>query len=930
MTSAPEVIEILSDQEHNDDVLSDSTPPSTSQKPAVSSIIIIPDDNDPHESLPSSPHTDTIVRRHPDSGKYTDGRYSAATFTVLDNPSSIPYLPFSPDGALHQINGWTVAEIISDSVFSYETRSTWKASSLGFLNSGTVPTGAVFVKKRYNCAGVHVCPLMPHSTRSKRHKNVDELQLTHRHNDATDPQRSELLRVRQLYLSKFHKPTQFCRCKVIPVNSDDNTAPSLCTGHAVLRRFKDESGWFVGCSNYFNRDMKRLQRVGNYHVCHELRSYSERAIDHLAMMMEEGAVPALPHEECYFVLGKGNRVTKKCPVHDLPLEQCGKQSGSSSPCPCYVVTYELCPNRSESKEQDNFFHESPFMKKCWIMCFGEHNHPAPPQKRSTLRKRKLLSNTYDENRGARRATVVLQAQKTLLDNSNTPSHTNLLFPVHSRRTFQQSIKNGIRQAEDHYSRLSSLLRDKSFPYLRCERSFPEGLVYFMATDDMLDHACSSQIFAADATFKTMARHSEGQPGSEWNLYNIVSTIDLSATPRRTVVVARAVLTFIDHRAYQAVWEMFFQELIRVRSHRFALNEHEVTLHLPYFPKAPALQSTAITIRSITTDFEAAEIKGICTALLAYRGGSMESHVKGVMRGCSVHYNRCIQRRAATLQSNGGDANRFISLCHSLLSIRDQETADSTVSIIASLDDTWSEWLMRDTILPLICPAYSTMSDADRTLSFQSTNVVESANRSAHLFCGVNVQPVNCVRTLHDLDRVRTAIAGQFVSGFTMKTPAHSSRPSSLIKPLRCKIRKPRQQRQRMNNIQRSTRNVAEARGRKHPSSSNFEPTVPQVLDYILDIVIAQREVQNTETMKYLIQLHSNLRQCRSISEIKEVLLTGTTNLPPESSQYKSVSSILAFTSNSSTTRQKPQSHSQDVASPSNSVRTFSRFRRNEN
>ena len=254
-------------------------------------------------------------------------------------------------------------------------------------------------------------------------------------------------------------------------------------------------------------------------------------------------------------------------------------------------------------------------------------------------------------------------------------------------------------------------RDYCLDFLIAEGDYVFGMGY----DEMLKLGAVHRSFAGDATFKTLAQIGRVN-GEQWKLYNICFMVKIGDMElQRGAFVFRAFTTGQSRAVYSTIWKMFFRELGRVCGNRI----------MPSYMLPASDRSSCFQVSSITTDYELAEIEGICCALSDSFGCDPIHHARNMMVGCEVHALRRFLRR-----SGNKSKKDLYNAMNALRRTKCKGEAAELLGIIEKSDPEWASWVTTDFILPLMVPAFSEMKMILRALSLSSTNVFGS--HSAHV------------------------------------------------------------------------------------------------------------------------------------------------------------------------------------------------------
>ena len=106
------------------------------------------------------------------------------------------------------------------------------------------------------------------------------------------------------------------------------------------------------------------------------------------------------------------------------------------------------------------------------------------------------------------------------------------------------------------------------------------------------------------------------------------------------------MTGLSESDYRVVWRCFFREIISCRDIiRGDNSPGSGVLKVPYQELPPTIIKRACFVSSVTMDFESAEVLGCAQALGDVCGGSVESHINGLLIGCGEHLDRDLRCRS---------------------------------------------------------------------------------------------------------------------------------------------------------------------------------------------------------------------------------------------------------------------------------------------
>ena len=131
----------------------------------------------------------------------------------------------------------------------------------------------------------------------------------------------------------------------------------------------------------------------------------------------------------------------------------------------------------------------------------------------------------------------------------------------------------------------------------------------------------------------------------WYLYNIIAKARPGGVNTIEAIVFRALVTGLSADVYRVVWRCFVRELI---SYSDLIRGEDVigsgVLRVPYQHLPPPLVRRSFYLTSITTDLETAKVQGCAQAVVDLCGGSIDTHIAGLLIGCGVLLDRDLCRR----------------------------------------------------------------------------------------------------------------------------------------------------------------------------------------------------------------------------------------------------------------------------------------------
>ena len=107
----------------------------------------------------------------------------------------------------------------------------------------------------------------------------------------------------------------------------------------------------------------------------------------------------------------------------------------------------------------------------------------------------------------------------------------------------------------------------------------------------------------------------------------------------------------------------------------------------------------------------------------------------MMVGCKVHVIRVFLGRSG----QGGTNEKLLQFFYSLRETKSEERAQSLLARIEELDWEWAKWALGDYVLPLMAPAFRSMSLTCRALGVGTTNVCESHHARGNRLAGTNLK-----------------------------------------------------------------------------------------------------------------------------------------------------------------------------------------------
>ena len=330
-----------------------------------------------------------------------------------------------------------------------------------------------------------------------------------------------------------------------------------------------------------------------------------------------------------------------------------------------------------------------------------------------------------------------------------------------------AMQSGAKERE-RIGTLFEMAADEKNEYVREARTVENGgAVVLLATNSMIAKGAASSCFAGDATFKTlendvsmvkivMSTEESCKPFRlsakvSWYLYNVVAQAHPGLTGTKGIVVARFMMNRLTRDSYCMGWKLFLDHMQAYRRRTVNAPQSLCLIRVPYVFNLDQCGTPCIEIRSITTDFDAAEIEGIGLALQSTVGGSARMHVENIMIGCTVHFDRDARRRAARLPVDIREV--FYRTMMKMHHCRSTVEANVALDYVRSLDKSWADWVLKYPFRTLAITAFSKMADQNFRTGFQDTNIVESQNRRGHHICGVQINPAIAARRLKDLDTI---------------------------------------------------------------------------------------------------------------------------------------------------------------------------------
>ena len=581
---------------------------------------------------------------------------------------------------------------------------------------------------RYHCGSVSICSKMPQNMREANHfrvgnqdKQVLKVIQSISPREEMDRRAAGICRE----LNRKVREGKFCGSQVFETTRYAGQLEwRKCKGKPVLRYAYGKA--FIGC------DMYRANETNHYY--RSLKSLDDQAVKLLESYLGGQVEPPEYSSECHFVAPKTSK-KRYCVLHGEERPEIVNLR-SSRPCPVEICT--VTP-------------KNPDAGCAVIVLKGVHNHPPPPPPPSRTTLLKLFEKEAQTQPHLSKSALLHIVKRRMDENGESST--------------QVSTKAAGRVLKSLSTPRTQLTLDVADLIAECASGSycldfvvaAGDYVCGIATNEMLYLASLHRSFAGDATFRTLR-----QPGrkicDQWKLYNICVMVRLGALDlNRGAVVFRAFTTGSSAVVYKSIWKMFFQQVTRVRSQpmkpAYMLSEREVY--------------SRIQISSITTDYEVSEVEGICQALSETFGCDPDFHAKRMMIGCKVHAIRDFLRRSG----QGRNQRLFQYLC-SLREAQTEERARSVLKKVENLDPEWAKWVLGDFVLPLMAPAFSSMSLTCRALGLDTTNVCESHNARGNRLAGTNLDVRNALKKLESIDHIEMR---EILSG-TSNDYAASPRP----------------------------------------------------------------------------------------------------------------------------------------------------------
>ena len=681
-------------------------------------------------------------------------------------------LETSERGVLHVLYGQTSSQALNQLTYRFKSNGNWDGRALFLQSSATMQ------KRGYKCLGVKHCVLVPSSFVKKSHgdaETFEQLLSEQRENvgGSASAQQTARRSARTLFLSlqkKVNSANGYCQFTRSSAISEGVQVPGKCRGLPKIRSNRSTGEYFLGCSGYRRGDAEssptssagwQLQK----HSSHTLHGLTDEALVELQKMLDTGRVSDCRTETCMFFSSKGKKATE-CPDHGTSLEGTG-------PCPVKMILMQplgqaSCDTavhkrgdivRGLQREQNTI---------CFAYLQGVHNHPPPPPPRSSFAKDTLILEESRRARGAPAAHVKLEVQKKLMNNYGARG-SGISLSDHRLYDICTALQTGALERES-IGTLFEMAADEQNEYVREARTVLQGgAVVLLASNAMLSKAAESSSFAGDATFKTLENdvstvkvdvsHEKGKKCKpirlsakiSWYLYNVVAQAHPGVIGSKGVVVARFMMNRLTRDSYCTGWRLFLDHLQAHWRAGIRVPKNLCVIRVPYWFKPEQSNIPCVEIRSVTCDFDAAEIEGIALALEGTVGGPARMHVEHLMIGCAVHFDRDARRRAARLPMDIKDTfYTTMMTLHKCGSIGDAEAA---LEYIRSKDRSWADWAVRYPFKTLSITAFSKMAAQDRRTGFKDTNIVESQNRRGHHICGVQTNPAIAARRLEELDNI---------------------------------------------------------------------------------------------------------------------------------------------------------------------------------
>ena len=234
-------------------------------------------------------------------------------------------------------------------------------------------------------------------------------------------------------------------------------------------------------------------------------------------------------------------------------------------------------------------------------------------------------------------------------------------------------------------------------------------------------------------FKTATERARKVFDGPWYLYNIIASASVYNRKDFNAVFFRTLITGFSKEAYEAVFYCFFAELVEARDRIRGDRSGSGCRRVAYIPMSKKNESRAVTVRSFTADFDAAEALGYCESVSLATSGSVGMHMENGMVGHSVQLDRDLlmhSRGAEVLNASGITSTKLLQK-HTKF----EEQASAALNKIRVFDEQWVHWVKSSKMEHMICHAKSKMTSASRKLGYFDTNAVEPLNRREILLSG---------------------------------------------------------------------------------------------------------------------------------------------------------------------------------------------------
>lgn len=390
-----------------------------------------------------------------------------------------------------------------------------------------------------------------------------------------------------------------------------------------------------------------------------------------------------------------------------------------------------------------------------VFSVGPHTHPPPP---ITTAQQGLLVTALEIRTHHH---ITLAAEEAAVRNHLAEEYGRVASAVprpalQAARRHAASERHPWGQGRDAALRMvTRCLAAGGRRYYRAPMVSPDtGYIFPCWTDSVMQAVASRAVaIETDAYYKAVERVGFQQEG-RFIVLGVSVLLD-----NKCLGLARFFIEKETRLVYRACYLLLFQEMLRVDPKWAPWHVH-VQRHMadarrrnPALADADARReaTTAVAAMSssllvaVTSDFSTALTGGLCDALVeaGFSGFTADEHARHLMVGCRTHAHRVCLRAPESVRLD----LRTLMSCHDVAAatlLRDRIVAREPGRACAGV-------VGNPRLLAAFCPAFSAVSDVQRSIASSTTNMEESQHERLYRLTGKHLPLLQAMASVRHVD-----------------------------------------------------------------------------------------------------------------------------------------------------------------------------------